>query len=139
MSRSRRSAAQNFSANRDPTLATSRDITAPTPTATRPAAAARTTIRHTPINAGLTPTAKKPNGWVGPWYDPIANPKRMDDNEKETMIRQGRCWSCRGSGHRSADDCCPMHSFREKRLYALGTGDLELDSSEDEKAEAGKA
>ena len=84
------------------------------------------------------PPRRRNNDWTGPWYDPVANPKRLDDTEKERMIRQGRCWSCRGSGHRSADDCCPMHSLREKRLHALSTGDLiELDSSEDEKA--GKA
>jgi len=58
--------------------------------------------------------------------------------EKEKMIREGRCWGCRGSGHRSADDCCPRHSLREKRFHALSTGDLlDLDGSEDEKA--GKA
>ena len=130
--RPRRSATQGFGANRDPTLSTSR-IAPPAPASTRFTAA-----RHPPRNAALTPTSKKPNGWVGPWYDPVANPKSMDDAEKDRMIRQGRCWSCRGSGHRSADDCCPMHSLREKRLHALSTGDLiELDSSEDENA--GKA
>jgi retrotransposon gag protein len=128
--RPRRSATQVFGVNRDSTLLTSRGITPPAPASTRPTAA-----RHAPGSAAPTPTSKKPNGWAGPWYDPVANPKRMDDTEKERMIRQGRCWSCRGSGHRSTDDCCPMHSLRGKRLHALSTGDLiELDSSEDEKA-----
>jgi len=134
--RSRRSATQTFGASRDSTMVTSRGITPPA--SARPTTATRATVRYAPGNAALTPTSKKPNDWTGPWYDPVANPKRLDDTEKERMIRQGRCWSCRGSGHRSADDCCPMHSLREKRLHALSAGDLiELDSSEDDKA--GKA
>src|SRR5882762_6630025 len=58
-------------------------------------------------NARFGPVAKKPDGWSGAWYDPVRNPEKIDADEKATMMRQGRCWGCRGSGHRGADPCCP--------------------------------
>lgn len=56
--------------------------------------------------------AKRPHGWVGNWYDPEDNPKRITEELKKELTRQGRCWACRGSGHRGADKVCP----RSKRL-----------------------
>jgi hypothetical protein len=37
------------------------------------------------------------------------------------MTKQGRCWTCRGSGHRSHDTCCPNYRAREKQFHALDT------------------
>jgi len=58
-------------------------------------------------NSSFGPVAKKPNNWFGNWYDPEENPKRLTDELREELIKQGRCWSCRGSGHRGADTVCP--------------------------------
>src|SRR5882762_1464119 len=43
----------------------------------------------------------------------------MDASEKTLMTQQGRCWGCRGSGHRGEDSCCPLHAVREKRLHSF--------------------
>jgi hypothetical protein len=85
-------------------------------------------------NASFGPVAKKPDGWVGTWYDPVRNPRKMDTEEKTSMTRQGRCWMCRGSGHRSADACCPFHvkKNQERKLNAMGTGSLSEESSDEE-------
>jgi hypothetical protein len=53
--------------------------------------------------------SRKPEGWNGPWYSPQMAPKKLDDTEKRLLISQGRCWTCRGSGHRSRDPCCPKY------------------------------
>lgn len=70
-------------------------------------------------NAKFGPVAHKPNGWIGDWYDPVLNPKKLDDNERASLLKQGRCWSCRGSGHRSADSVCPNRISQEHRLAAI--------------------
>jgi hypothetical protein len=85
-------------------------------------------------NTSFGPVAKKPDGWVGTWYDPVRNPRKMDAEEKTSMTRQGRCWMCRGSGHRSADTCCPFHvkKNQERKLNAMATGSLSEESSDEE-------
>lgn len=42
-----------------------------------PAPADNTDRRTTNPNAALTPTATKPQGWTGPWFEPEANPKSL--------------------------------------------------------------
>ena len=59
-------------------------------------------------NAKFIPTATKPVGWVGKWYDPEAYPQKLQDDKGTTLLQQGRCWGCRGSGHRGSDECCPL-------------------------------
>lgn len=63
-------------------------------------------------NNRFGPVAKKPSGWIGSWYNPEDKPKRLTEELKNELTKQGRCWSCRGSGHRGADSVCP----RPKRL-----------------------
>jgi hypothetical protein len=75
--------------------------------------------------------AKKPDGWAGPWFDPETNPKKLTADEKTTLQKQGRCWSCRGSGHRSPDSCCPFH--QQKKL--LSNLAVEVDSDGDSGSE----
>ena len=98
--------------------------------------APRTSVSGNP-NARFGPVAKKPNGWFGVWHDPVQKPGRMDQDEKVTMIRQGRCWRCRGSGHRSHDLCCPAS---KTNLDIMATGELVHDesSSEDSAHSSGK-
>ena len=84
-------------------------------------------------NAKLMPTIVKPVGWVGTWYDPDPNPKKLKDDERESLSRQRRCWACRGSGHRGNDTICPQ--YRDKNLSTMRT--VETDSGAD--SEAGKA
>jgi hypothetical protein len=84
-------------------------------------------------NARFGPVAKKPDGWVGTWYDPVRSPRKMDAEEKTSMTRQGRCWMCRGSGHRGADACCPSHvRNQERKLNAMATESLSEESSDEE-------
>ena len=79
-------------------------------------------------NVCFGPVAKKPVKWIGDWFEPESKPRRLTEADKTALTRQGRCWSCHGSGHRSADDICP---FAGKRSF--NRLDIEsLDSSEDE-------
>jgi len=79
-------------------------------------------------NQRFGPVAKKPNGWSGSWYDPEDKPKRLTDELKKQLNKQGRCWSCRGSGHRGADDICP----NLKKLNSTTNKDLLAQDSESE-------
>jgi len=72
-------------------------------------------------NSRFGPVARKPDGWTGTWHDPVPKPKKIDTDEKALMTKQGRCWTCRGSGHRSHDTCCPNYRAREKQFHALDT------------------
>lgn len=51
--------------------------------------------------------AQKPDGWLGPWWDPEINPKKLSEADQRLLYSQRRCWRCRGSGHRVGDACCP--------------------------------
>ena len=85
-------------------------------------------------NARFGPVAKKPDGWVGTWYDPVWNPRKMDAEGKTSMTWQGRCWMCRGSGHRGADAYCPSQiRNQERNLNAMATESLSEESSDREK------
>ena len=64
-------------------------------------------------NSKFGPTSTKPEGWIGTWHKPQAFPKKLTDEERIAIAREGRCWSCRGSGHRISDDCCPS----KKKTY----------------------
>ena len=79
-------------------------------------------------NQRFGPVAKKPNGWSGSWYDPEDKPKRITDELKKQLNKQGRCWSCRGSGHRGADDICP----NSKKLNSTTNKDFLARDSESE-------
>ncbi|KAI5292016.1 hypothetical protein KEM55_008150, partial [Ascosphaera atra] len=59
-------------------------------------------------NARYQPTATKPAGWSGPWFDPVNNPPRLTQASCRTLYAQGRCWRCRGSGHVSQHSMCPQ-------------------------------
>lgn len=82
------------------------------------------------------PVATKPAGWTGQWYEPQTNPPKLTDIDRETLSKQGRCWSCRGSGHRGADSVCPNKKNKEadgkKRLNATREGHVSSEESEKE-------
>ena len=82
-------------------------------------------------NAKFIPTATKPAGWVGTWYDSETNPRKLRDDERTTLLQQGRCWGCRGSGHRGSDECCPLTN---RRLNVTTARAVEVSDSESEKA-----
>ena len=69
-------------------------------------------------NAQFMPTSTRPQGWVGTWYNHEPQPRKLQGDDRATLSRQGRCWGCRGSGHRGNDECCPSHA---KRLNAVHT------------------
>jgi hypothetical protein len=77
--------------------------------------------------------AKKPNGWVGAWFDPEDHPRKLTEELRKELSKQGRCWSCRGSGHRGPDSVCP----RSKKVSELSDkGILSLSDSESESEKA---
>lgn len=63
-------------------------------------------------NAKFFPTSTKPARWSGTWFNPEPRPKKLEENERSAFARQGRCWACRGSGHRSSNECCPEFKKR---------------------------
>ena len=82
-------------------------------------------------NAKFGPTSTKPEGGFGTWYKPQAFPKKLTDDERIVIAREGHCRSCRGSGHRMSDDCCPSKS----KTY-LNTGPVKDVGSESESEKA---
>ena len=57
-------------------------------------------------NDKFGPVSKKPEGWVGVWYDGERNPEKLTSEDRDKLAKQSRCWSCRGSGHRGNDAVC---------------------------------
>ncbi|THC87524.1 hypothetical protein EYZ11_013029 [Aspergillus tanneri] len=96
-----------------------------------------TTPNATPprANSQFGPVSKKPAGWAGVWHEPQLNPARLTPEERTQLHKQGRCWACRGSGHRSADACCPMHAHRGKMLSEITPQSLKVTFSDDEEEE----
>ena len=82
-------------------------------------------------NSKFIPTSTKPAGWVGTWYDSETNPRKLRDDERTTLLQQGRCWGCRGSGHRGSDECCPLTN---RRLNVTTARAVEVSDLESEKA-----
>jgi hypothetical protein len=69
------------------------------------------------INDKLRPTATKPAGWVGHWFNPEDRPTKLTEEERELLRKQGRCLSCRGSGHMVRDSICPKFSQRSTKSF----------------------
>ena len=67
-------------------------------------------------NSKFIPTATKPAGWVGTWYDLETNPRKLQDDERTTLLQQEKCWGCRGSSHRGSDECCLLTNRKVSRL-----------------------
>ena len=80
-------------------------------------------------NSKFGQVSTKPEGWVGAWYEGTLHPPKLEDGERETLSRQGRCWSCRGSGHRGRDPCCIRQAVNLSRVA------IREDSSESEDSE----
>ena len=84
------------------------------PTRSVPKATVQTTVSKTSVSGAKTshpneqfgPVSKKPEGWVGAWYDGERNPEKLTNEDRDKLAKQGRCWSCRGSGHRGNDAVC---------------------------------
>ena len=85
-------------------------------------------------NRSIVPTATKPEGWVGKWHDSEKNPKKLTDDLKVQLQREGRCWACRGSGHRAHDSVCPQQGRKISQVSIKGTvesSESELDSEKE--------
>jgi hypothetical protein len=80
------------------------------------------------------PVSQKPNGWPGEWFDPVEYPNKLTENEKVLLQRQGRCWACRGSGHRASDPCCPKFASRGKALNEVTAESIAEELSDSENA-----
>lgn len=94
-------------------------------------------------NSRATPTATKPADWEGTWHNPQSHPNKLTENDKTVLRKEGRCWSCRGSGHIASDKIegkpvCPNNVLNRKSnnskktvIEELST-DPESDASENE-------
>ena len=85
------------------------------------------------LNAKFIPTSTKPAGWVGTWYNPETYPQKLQDDKGTTLLQQGRCWGCRGSGHRGSNECCPLTN-KKTGLNVTTACAVEVSDSELEKA-----
>jgi hypothetical protein len=83
-------------------------------------------------NRKFGPVATKPEGWVGMWHDPENNPKKLSEEVKRQLQHEGRCWACRGSGHRGHDSICPN---KGKKVNQVSTHESETESSEESENE----
>lgn len=70
-------------------------------------ASSSTSSKPNESNSKLGPVATKLVGWIGTWHKLELNLKKLEDKDRDTLTRQGRCWACRGSGHRGSDKFCP--------------------------------
>lgn len=43
----------------------------------------------------------------------MESPPKLTDGDRELLNEQGRCWSCRGSGHIGTDSYCPKNAARK--------------------------
>jgi hypothetical protein len=89
-------------------------------------------------NAKFGPVSKKPEGWIGRWFDGESDPPKLTAEDREQLSKQRRCWSCRGSGHKGGDPVCINHN-RQKRFNMTttknpGTPDTSDTESDSEKA-----
>ena len=80
-------------------------------------------------NSKFIPTATKPAGWVGTWYNPEVFPRKLQDSERTMLLQQKKCWGCRGSGHRGSDKCCLLTN-RKARLNVTTARAVEVSDSE---------
>ena len=74
------------------------------------------------------PTAIKPAGWSGTWYNLDLKPKKLKNNNKTTLSHQRCYWACRDSGHRGSDNYCP--EFKKRLNLAVV---MEVDSESEKK------
>ena len=110
-----------------------------TPTATGGAStAAREAREGTPANnntpsasgnARCMPTSTRPQGWIGAWYNPEQQPRKLQGDDRATLSRQGRCWGCRGSGHRESDECFSLHSRRLNTVQGVEEADSDAENA----------
>lgn len=82
--------------------------------------------------------SEKPEGWVGPWHDAERNPPKLIDEDRDKLAKQGRCWSCRGSGHRGNDPCCPNAGRRAGARVSKAGGRKAEESGSESSSDSGK-
>jgi hypothetical protein len=109
-----------------------RDTSSPTTVGRLDGTTRERVIDRPSLNRKFGPVATKPEGWVGVWHDPENNPKRLSEDLKRQMQREGRCWACRGSGHRGHDSICPN---KGKRVNQVSTQKSETESSDESENE----
>ena len=118
---------------------TSGNTTQPRSNQTNAAAANTTKLegRASNPNAKFMPCLTRPEGWVGKWYGPEDRPRKLDEKGKEELMKAGRCWACRASGHRSWETIkdVPVCPQAKKKM---NTQTVE-ESSSDSESEKGKA
>lgn len=94
----------------------------------RPAASASATY----ASGDPKPTASKPAGWSGTWYEPERSPEKLDLAGRAKLAAQERCFRCRGSGHRASDAVCPNHANANRpvrvNLIELNSSDSSSDN-----------
>ena len=91
-------------------------------------------------NEKFGPVSKKPDGWVGPWFDGERNPEKLTNEDRDKLAKQGRCWSCRGSGHRGNDAVCINADRRNgvRLNKTIATPQRASETGSDTSSESGK-
>jgi len=117
---------------RGPALRESGRDNPPSTMVAKPSTARERAIDPPPPNRKFGPVATKPEGWVGIWHNPENNPKRLSEEVKRQLQREGRCWACRGSGHRGHDSVCPN---KGKRVNQVSIQESETESSDESENE----
>lgn len=59
-------------------------------------------------NRQFGPVVDKPAGWQGPWFPRETKFPKLTPADRIKLQAQGRCFSCRGSGHSSSYAKCPL-------------------------------
>jgi hypothetical protein len=71
--------------------------------------------------------------WVNIWYDAKKNSKKLDNDTKNQLIKQKRCWNCRESEHRNSDIVCINYDRKKRLNLAKANTDFDSDSDKSEK------
>lgn len=110
------------------TITTSSTSIAVKPKTTTPSAAPAVNKNS---NSNFGPVSVKPTGWIGAWHDGTLHPPKLNDAEREKLSREGRCWSCRGSGHRGRDSCCIRQKANLSRVVVVDDSSESSDSKKE--------
>ena len=81
-------------------------------------------------NARFISTATKLQGWINAWYNPEMQLRKLKGDNQINLTKQSRCKGCKGSGHKSGDDCCLLKAKKLNTIQAIPELDNEAEQAE---------
>ena len=141
----RKDVSNNFFPNRDKAEKPNKTST-PTPGRNAQKVTTQTTFSKVSVANTKSPhpnekfgaVCERPEGWTGPWHDPELKAGKLTDEDREKLAKQGRCWACRGSGHRGNDLCCPKKAERGDARFKKSIVPKGRDTESDASSDSGK-